>query len=111
MKYVRLLKASSTYEVNTDWTEYVEDENGEEIELEWNLSIGFSANVVDAEYDYLDTGVGTSKVMVADEHLEDVEIEYVYNNTEKKTMSEDWIKNNEDILIELVESTPMSEIN
>ena len=110
MKFVRLLKANSTYEIDKDWTEYIENENGEETELDWNLSIGFSGNKVDAEYDSLDTGVGISRVKVTDEYFEDIKINYVYNNTENKVMSEDWIKNNEDSLIELIESTPVSEI-
>lgn len=110
MNFIRLIKSNSNYEIDKNWTEYVLDENNEEQELQWNLSIGFSANKVDSEYDNLDTGVGISRVKMIDKHLEDIKIDYVYNNTEHKVMSEEWIKENESYLIDLIESTPLSEI-
>ncbi|MCM1260567.1 MAG: hypothetical protein NC222_06390 [Staphylococcus sp.] len=99
--WTRLLKASFENTITTDFT----DEN----DNQFKITINYTGNIVPSEYDYLDTGVGTSKVKVSDPYLEDIKILEVYDVTNKKEMEQDWINNNMDYLIDIIEQEPVEE--
>lgn len=99
--WTRLIKAK--YE-NTITTDFV-DVNDNQLKI----SIYYSGNIVPTEYDYLDTGVGTSKVKVSEPYLEDAQILEVYDVTNKKEMEQGWINNNIDYLLDIVNSEPIEQ--